>query len=280
MNVDATAFTDGRFGRLAQLMGYADADHARGKVEHLWLACTMRGERELPLWLVEQLLGPAVAPALVESELARWGRGRGDSNTRRLYICGSEKRTGWYAQIQEQSSKGGKARAASASRSAGKFNQGPAGTETSPLTLAPDLALTPALAPDLAPAPELDLERPTRELASTAASPLKAKVDRLKQPTRIRLPDDWAPERTEANQRAEQVARARGVDTTAELLKLHDWARSNNARKADWNATWRNWTRNAKSAGRSYQPNQNPTQVALDELDRIEREERQRRESA
>lgn len=64
---------------------------------------------------------------------------------------------------------------------------------------------------------------------------------------RRRLPDDWVPERSEANIAAEAAARERGVNLRDELSKLRDWAVANNNKKADWNATWRNWTRNAKS---------------------------------
>lgn len=63
---------------------------------------------------------------------------------------------------------------------------------------------------------------------------------------RRRLPDDWVPERSEANIAAEAAARERGVNLRDELSKLRDWAAANNNKKADWNATWRNWTRNAK----------------------------------
>lgn len=175
INVDAIAFTDPRFGRLAQLMGYADADHARSKVEHLWLACTVRGETSLPQWLVEQLLGPAAPAALVESELARWSRGRGDTKARPLYIRGAEKRTRWYQQNQDQSSKGGKARAANASRSAGKFSQGSAGGDTSALALAlaPALSLAQEKEPEPA-APALDAK------ALTLSGAAVSEINRLR----------------------------------------------------------------------------------------------------
>ncbi len=63
------------------------------------------------------------------------------------------------------------------------------------------------------------------------------------------LPDGWEPERSTANLAAEQTAKARGVDLDLELTKMRDWASANNAKKADWNSTWRNWTRNAKPSG-------------------------------
>lgn len=122
LNVELSAVADeeGKFGRLASLLGLADADHARGKCEHLWVACTRRGEADLPQWLVEQVLGERGPAALVEAELASWGRGRGDSKTRRLRIGGAQKHCLWMAIDQEEKSeqrrKGGKSRESTASR--------------------------------------------------------------------------------------------------------------------------------------------------------------------
>lgn len=106
------------------------------------------------------------------------------------------------------------------------------------------------------------------------------KVDEAKLPRKHRLPDDWSPDQSEVNAKAETAARSRGVDLTVELLKLQDWARSGAHKRTDWNAVWRNWTRSARAAnGRGFAINPSPTQVALDELDRIEREERSQREA-
>ena len=66
------------------------------------------------------------------------------------------------------------------------------------------------------------------------------------------LPDDWSPDRSEANLTAEATARSRGIDLDQQLASLRDWARGNNAKKVDWNATWRNWTRNAKPPSGAY----------------------------
>jgi len=59
-----------------------------------------------------------------------------------------------------------------------------------------------------------------------------------------RLAPDWMPERSDANVNAEDEAKARGVDLRVELAKLRDWAKGSGARRADWQAVWRNWTRN------------------------------------
>lgn len=169
INVDFTAVADndGRFGRLAQLLGLADADHARGKVEHLWVACTTRGETALPRWLVEKHLGELGPEALISAELARWSRGRGDSKTRTLYICGAEKRCLWLRINQEQSSKGGKARALNTSRVAGKFTSRLAEISTSPPAPAPapseEESPVATSAPDAPAEPAIRSRRPKKE---------------------------------------------------------------------------------------------------------------------
>ncbi len=160
LNVEFSAVSDenGKFGRLAKLLGLADADHARGKCEHLWVACTRRGEVDLPQWLVEQILGESGPPALVEAELARWSSGRGDSKTRRLHISGAAKHCTWLLNKQEQTSKAGKVRASRASRVSGKFAKSPP-AKTSPSELSSELrspeeenpspARTPAIPPSM-----------------------------------------------------------------------------------------------------------------------------------
>lgn len=55
------------------------------------------------------------------------------------------------------------------------------------------------------------------------------------------LPEDWSP--TEEHAR---LALERGIDLTLEVDKMRDWATANDERKASWDATFRNWIRNAK----------------------------------
>ncbi len=192
VNVDAVAFTDPRFVRLAQILSLADADHARSKVEWLWLDCTSRGETSLPQWLVEQRLGPRGPEALIESELARWSRGRGDSKSRTLYIRGASERTAWLAKHKEQSSKGGKSRASSSSREAGRFTSQGTSQNTSPPAPAPDTS--PALAPSLSPADqEKNSARPSgggalpgfRDLVDQKAAERKARQPKPSEPTEL-----------------------------------------------------------------------------------------------
>src|SRR5690606_30348210 len=64
------------------------------------------------------------------------------------------------------------------------------------------------------------------------------------------LPDDFGPTAEHAT-----IARESGVDLIEEFAKMRDWANSNAERKADWNATFRNWLRRAtpKSSPRARQ---------------------------
>lgn len=147
VNVDIIAFADSRFAHLAILLGLADHDHARSKVEYLWWECTFRGTPELPVWVIEAKLGAGAAGALVEAELGSYTTGRGDSKTRLVRISGAEERCLWMVKKQGQTSKAGKARASGASRAGGKFTStkdsagGSAGevapAETSPPTPTP-----------------------------------------------------------------------------------------------------------------------------------------------
>ena len=55
------------------------------------------------------------------------------------------------------------------------------------------------------------------------------------------LPEDWQP-----NEAHLALAVERGVNAGEELEKFRDWAAANGATKKDWDATFRNWLRNAR----------------------------------
>lgn len=57
----------------------------------------------------------------------------------------------------------------------------------------------------------------------------------------IQLPSSWQP--TEAHR---SLAAERGVDVREEADKFRDWCAANGATKKDWEATFRNWIRNAR----------------------------------
>ncbi len=71
---------------------------------------------------------------------------------------------------------------------------------------------------------ETDSEQ--KEIAAVAAP-------RPKRALKSFLAEGWKPEGNLSDRQ------------TAELAKMHDWAKSNAIRKADWLATWRNWLRRA-----------------------------------
>ncbi len=141
VNIEQCAFTDSRFARLASIMGYADADHARGKMLLIWNENTERSSHCLPDWVINFHLGPSGAAALIECELA-------DAELDGfLRIRGTGKRTDWLGKNRQASSRGGKERARQASRVGGRFTSRVAGETTS------------APAPAPAPAPAKEEER-------------------------------------------------------------------------------------------------------------------------
>ena len=54
------------------------------------------------------------------------------------------------------------------------------------------------------------------------------------------LPEEWSP-----NEQHETLAGERGVDVAEEAVKMRDWAASKGESRKDWDATFRNWLRNA-----------------------------------
>lgn len=85
------------------------------------------------------------------------------------------------------------------------------------------------------PAPE---PTPTPEPTSSRRSPRGS-----------RLPEDWQPSRTLVDQMRTECP---GIDLQAEHLKFRDYwlgKAGKDGTKADWQATWRNWMRNARDRG-------------------------------
>ena len=84
-----------------------------------------------------------------------------------------------------------------------------------------------------------------KRLEETRLEEKRVRGARPKRAAQSHLPAGWSPSASEANAKAEQAARARGVDVTAEMDRFRDYAVSRAWTKADWDATWRNWTRSA-----------------------------------
>lgn len=72
-----------------------------------------------------------------------------------------------------------------------------------------------------------------------------------------KLPDDWRPSEAHA-----LLAAERRVDLTEEAAKFRDWCAANGTTKKDWEATFRNWIRNAR-------PSANVTPLRPDDQGRI-----------
>ncbi len=70
---------------------------------------------------------------------------------------------------------------------------------------------------------------------------------RAASPRNHTIPDSWKPSDSEQNRKAEATAKARGVNLETELERMRDWSKGSGSKgkKADWDATWRNWTRSA-----------------------------------
>jgi hypothetical protein len=100
-------------------------------------------------------------------------------------------------------------------------------------------------------------------------------IPRDKRAAKAFLPSGWSPERSESLIAAEATARSRGVDVDLELAKLTDWAASNAAKKADWDATWRNWLRSARPTNgqRAFNRSQDALDLQMERIAKLEAEE-------
>jgi len=125
INVDQQALTDARFARLAELRGWADADHARGKMLRIWNECIHRGP-ELEVWLIDHHLGAGGAGDLLDAQLATLVRLAGEvagvpAGGTLVRIKGTDGRTDYLEKVRKRTQVAGKARAATAQRVAGRF---------------------------------------------------------------------------------------------------------------------------------------------------------------
>lgn len=109
MRTESEAFADLRYERLAFLLGLADADHARGKMQRLWRQCTIEQVYDLEELDVCTVLGPKGVDGLIKAGL---GERCGD----RIRIKGTGGRIEWLANFKGGAETGGKARAATAER--------------------------------------------------------------------------------------------------------------------------------------------------------------------
>lgn len=71
ITIHAEAWTDSRFGTLARLMRYADADVAIIRCARLWAWMTHHGVTLVDESMIEAALGPGGAKAMEHASLAR-----------------------------------------------------------------------------------------------------------------------------------------------------------------------------------------------------------------
>ena len=103
------------------------------------------------------------------------------------------------------------------------------------------------------PETETETEEYTSEAKASSVERAKRTPASKKSTTGHRLPDDWQPEPFAPGSVAEQAARGKPPGwIERELSKFRDWAASAtgaNARKANWQAAWRNWIVRADENG-------------------------------
>lgn len=260
---------DESFAMLGDIAGYS-RDEAFGRLFRLWAFCRDRGLEDAPddcrgyavsEGVILRFLGPRGVEAILADgcdELAL-GERYGDGS---IYLRGTSETVEALRGMLRSAEAGGRARASQRRGDGGRFTDTesviqshfdqPCGTGP-----VPDAQPTGTCQPPVPSVPPSSFLLPPEDPDSAAAPRAKP----VKRPAL--LPEDWKPERSPANLAAEQQAGKRGVDLGLELQKLHDWARGENAKKADWNAMWRNWTRNAR-------PSSNPGQRLLEVVQRVD----------
>ena len=105
-------------------------------------------------------------------------------------------------------------------------------------------------------------------VADAPTAPAKAKPKR--KVTGTRLPDGWFPSRTDANLRTERESGLTDRELQDALDNFRDyWAAQpgQRGRKADWDATWRNWVRRVSKQHHPRRQDQT-TQILADAMAR------------
>lgn len=258
------ALSDARFRRYAELAGLADADHARGKIEHVWAECDERGTHTLPARTVETILGTGGAKRLVESDLAHVtsesldvaGQSLVDAGAS-LVIRGAREQFERQERRSKAAELAGKHRAATARRIGGRF------TSESLVNAGASLEV---------PSGSGISDQGSQSGISDPPEPSSGSDRRSKGAKKaFPMPADWQPDES-----VRRIARERGLDLDGEIAAMRDWGAANpaKAKKADWQAFARNWMRSQNRRG-GYRPaTSNPVQVALAELDRLRAEEK------
>ena len=229
VRIEDEAFGDLRYEVLASACHLADADHARGKMLHLWRQCTAQGRHVLPRSMITAVLGQIGPVGIVEA-------GLGEEHPEGIRIKGTEGRIEWLAKLRENAAKGGAAKAAKRlpiGNPEGNPEGNPDGCQ------APAKTLPPPCPPAPAPAPAQEDIRAAAPDGALKA--LKAKADKApRQPSKQPLPTDWQPS---------EACIGRALDLRLDLRHEADQFMSSASaagrRYADWDAAFRTWLGNA-----------------------------------
>lgn len=135
IKVEAFALTDIRFVKLAKLVGLADGDHARSKLEHVWAHCTFHQVHylsETDFDLIAKVDGIARAAADSSIDLA--------VHTERGYrVKGLRGRIEWIKNLRDNAKKGG-GQTRAKWQAKRKAKEGPeAGPDEGPITITTSL---------------------------------------------------------------------------------------------------------------------------------------------
>ena len=229
VRIEDEAFSDLRYEVLASACQLADADHARGKMLHLWRQCTAQGRHVLPRSMITAVLGQIGPVGIVEA-------GLGEEHPEGIRIKGTEGRIEWLAKLRDNAAKGGAAKAAKRlpiGNPEGNPDGNPDGCQ------APAKTLPPPCPPAPAPAPAQEDIRAAAPDGALKA--LKAKVDKAARlPSKGPLPSDWTPSGA-----CRDRARDLRLDLSHESEQFSASARAHGRRYADWDAAFRTWLGNA-----------------------------------
>lgn len=237
----AGAFGDPRFEYFAELMGYADADHARGKLAKLVSRATaLKTDGYVPIKVVVYCLGQKAIGAIVEADLGELVE-EGDV----MRLKGSV-RTEWMADQPERGTAGGTTRAQTAPRKGGRFvksTTNPPATTSEPPSDQQDGDAGDSLdqQPPASPDQDQDQDLPdTHTVSSLRLVPEPSDHGGGDQAQPTALPDGWQPHDTDANLNAEVDATRRGVVVRPfALTKFLERSRAQRVVAVDWDAQWR-----------------------------------------
>lgn len=237
------AFGDPRFAYLAELCGFVDADHALIKMAKLWSVCTALETIAPPIARIIVCLGAKGPDALIAADL-----GERTEDPDRIRMKGCE-RFAWYQQLHHTN--GGKARAAGAQRSGGRFlpasgspaatSAGPAATSSAPA----DHQREPS-DHQQGPAQDQDQDQdPPRTISIVPATARREPRSRTLQDTPSllsELPEGWKPADTPKVRTAERrAAEEYGVVVAYAFEKFVARMGSEVRLSRNWDAEWCLW---------------------------------------